>query len=211
MKKVVGIATMKGRERSLEISINSLIKQVDEIFIYDNRYMPNKADNGKFYGLTQINEPCYYFTCDDDLRYNVDYIENMIEGIELTKSIVTHHGRILRGADVSYYRGHDSIRCTDENFRLVKIDVCGTGVTGFRTDYFNPTELHNAKDLRMSDLVFSLEAMKQGKTIVSLPHRKGYIQQLSIDFRKSIASMESKNETRQIEIANEIWRLKNLK
>lgn len=211
MKIIAGMATMPGREYSLKKAVKSLSNQVDEIIVYDNGINPDIADNGKFFGLTQLHEPCYYFTCDDDILYPKNYVSSMIEAIEATNSIVSHHGRILKGKDKSYYRGHDPIRCLDENMRLVTLDVCGTGVTAFRTDYFNPITLIESVDLRMSDIIFSLEAKRQGKKIISLPHNKGWIKQLPIDMKRSICTTESKKEGRQIELANEIWNLKNLK
>ena len=55
-KVIVGIATMKGREESLKKTIKSLAGQVDEIVIYDNEIMPNRADNGKFFPLRLYKE-----------------------------------------------------------------------------------------------------------------------------------------------------------
>ena len=69
MRKIVGIATFKGREKALQKAIESLQYQCDEIIIYDNEVNPNLTDNGKFYGLTLQDKPCYFFTCDDDLQY----------------------------------------------------------------------------------------------------------------------------------------------
>lgn len=207
LKVIVGIATFKGREKSLEKVIESLKYQCDKIIIYDNEVNEDLTDNGKFYGLTQIKEPCYYFTCDDDLHYPVDYVAQMIRAIERTGTIVTHHGRILQGCDKSYYREHKAIRCLGMNQVETIIDVPGTGVTAFRTDYFNPIGLHKSKDKRMSDLVFALEAKNQGKQITVLKHSQGWIKQLPIDNATSIHTTEHKSEQRQIQIANEIWKL----
>lgn len=208
MKTVVGMATFKGREQAVEMAINSLRDQVDEIILYDNEVNPNLYDNGKFYGLTLQTEPCYYFTCDDDLNYPPNYITNLKDKIDSLGGIVSHHGRKLKGLDRSYYRGHESFRCLDNNNFEGLIDVCGTGVTGFRTDYFNPVGLHYSKDVKMSDLIFSLEARKQKKNIFVLKHKAGWIKHLPIDHSKSIHTTEHKNEQRQIEIANEIWNMK---
>ena len=209
MKIVVGMATFEGRELAVQKAIESLSNQVDEIVLYDNAVNPNLYDNGKFYGLTIHKEPCYYFTCDDDLLYPPDFVKNMIEAIERVGTIVTHHGRKLRALDVSYYRGHESFRCLDTNRFEGLIDVCGSGVTAFRTDYFNPIGLHASKDVKMSDIIFSLEAAKQGKQITVLKHSEGWIKHLPIDHSKSIHTTENKRESRQIELANEIHTTKS--
>ena len=59
----------------------------------------------------------------------------------------------------------------------------------------------------MSDLVFSLEAMKQGKEIMLVKRRHDYIQIQEIPIKKTIFGMHHKNEARQIEYANEIFKL----
>ena len=209
MKIVVGMATFKGREQAVEIAINSLSSQVDEIILYDNEVNPDIADNGKFYGLTMQKEPCYYFTCDDDLIYPPDYISKMIEAIERHGCIITHHGRILQGLDLSYYKGHKAIRCLKNSSYTGVVDIPGTGVTGFRTDYFNPNRLHLSKDKKMSDCIFALEASKQQKKIMSIPHSKDWIKQIPIDNDTSICRTMVENETRQIQLSNIIYNAKN--
>lgn len=211
MRRVVGIATMKGREQSLKQVIKLLENQVDDIIIYDNAINPDLTDNGKFYGLTMKKQPCYYFTCDDDLHYPHDYIARTIDAIEEHKCIITHHGRILVKENVSYYRGHVAFRCLDAIYTTTQLDVAGTGVTGFRTDYFNPDHLAFVSDQKMSDLVFSLEAMRKGKKIMTIPHATGWIKHLPIDHSKTIHAEMSRKETRLIEIANEIYRIKTTK
>jgi len=208
LKIIVGIATFKGRENALKKVVESLQNQCDKIVIYNNEINEDIADNGKFYGLAMIKEPCYYFTCDDDLEYPSNYIKSMIQAIERTGTIVTHHGRILQGLDRSYYRGHKAFRCLGSNNIECTIDVPGTGVTAFRTDYFNPNELHKSKDKRMSDIIFGLEAAKQRKKITLLKHDQGWINQLPIDNATSIHSTEHKKEERQIELSNKIWNLR---
>jgi len=121
MKTVVGMATFKGREKAVDTAINSLSNQVDEIILYDNEVNPDLTDNGKFYGLSLQKEPCYYFTCDDDLFYPSNYVETMIESIERLGGIVTHHGRKLKGLYLSYYRGHENFRCLDNNNHETRI------------------------------------------------------------------------------------------
>lgn len=208
MKVVVGMATFKGRERCVEEAIDSLSSQVDEILLYDNEVNPDLTDNGKFYGLNLIEEPCYYFSCDDDLIYPADYVETMIEAIERTKTIVTHHGRILLGQNRSYYTGHRVFHCLQYNASQCRLDVAGTGVSAWRTDYFNPVELAFKEDKKMSDLTFSLEASKQGKQITLIRHRGDWIRHSEkLDISKTIAVTESKNQHRQIQLADEIWRL----
>ena len=210
MRIVVGIATTGLRKESLKKTIESLEHQVDDIWVYDNSIEDEDlTDNGKFFFLHGYSEPIYYFSCDDDIIYPPDYVSKTIEAIEEHKCIVSYHGRILRGLDRSYYRGHSSFACLHNYPQTVQIDVAGTGVTAFRTDYFNPTEIYKSEYKRMSDLVFSLEAAKQGKKIMHIGHQAKWINYTPQPTGTTIYETENKNESQQIELANKIWLIKN--
>jgi hypothetical protein len=214
MKIIVGIATTGNRLESLKLVIESLENNTikpDEINIYDNTLEDvDYTDNGKFYFLKDYKEPVYYFTMDDDILYPETYIEDMINAIEKHKCIVTHHGRFVTKFNVNYYKGHGAIRCLSANFVEKQIDVAGTGVTAFRTDYFNPKQIYKSKYKRMSDCVFSLEAAKKGKTIMCLPHDKGYFKDLSKNQTDSCYTSEVKTDCKeQIEHTNKILTIKN--
>ena len=210
MRIIVGIATHNGREETLNKTIDSILKQVDDIWVYDNEKEPyNATDNGKFRFLEYYQSPIYALTCDDDLIYPPDYVETLLNGVEKHGTICTFHGRKLQGLNRSYYRGHKAYACLRNFPQTAEIDVAGTGVTGWRTDQFNPTEIWKAEDKLMSDLVFSLEAAKHGIGITHLGHAGDWIIQQLIPIEKTIYGRENKKEHRQIELANEIYRIKN--
>ena len=210
MRVIVGMATTNARLDFCKLAVSSLIHQVDEIHVYNNdNEQQDLTDNGKFYFLQLYKEPIYYFSCDDDILYPPNYVEDMINGIGRTGGIVTHHGRKLLGKNRNYYRGHQGFRCLDDNDKEQVIDVAGTGVTAFRTDYFNPVELWKSKDKRMSDLVFSLEAARNKKQITILPHKRGWLKDLRVPSALQISVMERRN-TRQNEVANIICDVKGI-
>lgn len=207
MKRIVSIATKGDRPNQLEKAIESLKNQVDEIYIYDNTKAEDLTDNGKFYYLNELKEPCYYFTCDDDLLYPPDYIENLLENIKKYNCIITHHGRKLIGTNRDYYVGHIGFGCLRTVDSDYDIDVAGTGVTGFNTEYFNPKECAFSPYKRMSDIVFSLEAAKQGKKIMCCWHLEGWIKQQPVD--SCIFEQSKHNCLTQGKLADEIYLLKN--
>jgi len=223
MKRTANIATTPKRESFLKVMLTSIISQFDEIRIYANEFdeIPywmtrftvvkgeNLYDNGKFYFLSKLKEPEYYFSLDDDIIYPSTYVDDMVNAIHKHNTIVTQHGRLLLNSDVSYYRGHKAFHCCNNNFLECEIDVAGTGVTAFSTEYFNPNEIYKSTDVCMSDLVFSLEAIKQNKKITVLTHDCGYIKALPVPFEETIFGNSHKREHRQIEIANEIFMQKN--
>ncbi len=229
MKISANIATYKPRvnQKSLGRAIDSIYSQVDEIRIWFNECEPdldilsrvnghhkikilgnsNLADNGKFISLDNITEPEIYLTCDDDLIYPPDYVKRMVEAIEHYKCIVSFHGRQLLGTGIDYYTGHKSFHCLHGVIHDEMVDVVGTGVCGFDTRYFHPKCLAFSPDQKMSDLIFSLEAAKQGKQMGVLSHAPKWI--THIDNKETIHSTESiKGTPRQNKIANEIFELR---
>lgn len=203
---IVGIATFKGRELLLQRTIDSLKGQVDKIIVYNNELNTNLTDNGKFYGLNYVTKPSYYFSCDDDIIYPSDYIQKTIQAIDKHNCIVTYHGRRLKGIGVEYYRGHDSYSAFKTVNNGMYLDVCGTGVTAFKTDYFNPTSLLDSEHKKMSDVIFSLKAMKDKKKMFMLPHSQGWIiEQRTI---VNIHTEQIKNSQQQTTLCDEILNLK---
>lgn len=203
---IVGIATFKGRELLLEKTIESLKGQCDKIIVYDNEVNKDLTDNGKFYGLNYMNKPSYYFSCDDDIIYPPNYIQHTVQAIDKHQCIITYHGRKLLGKGLDYYRGHQSWGAfrsvTDQMF----IDVAGTGVTAFKTDYFNPISLLTSEHKKMSDVIFSLEAVKQNKKILLLPHSHDWIVEQKTTV--NIKSDQILNSQTQIKLCDEILNLK---
>jgi GT2 family glycosyltransferase len=217
MQIIIGIATTGSKERfeTLALTVDSLNNNTikpDHIHVYDNsKESVDYSDLAKFYFLKQYDEPIYYFSCDDDILYPKTYIEDMINAIEKHKTIVTHHGRILNKLDVNYYNGgHKPFACLHQNLHERLIDVAGTGVTAFRTDYFNPVDLYKQsyKFKRMSDIVFSYQAAKQNKFITILPHSKGYFKDLSKGQTDSCYLTERRNTINQTFLCNLIIKLK---
>jgi len=209
LKVVVAIATYANRD--IKPTINSLASQVDVIRIYDNEKREvNLTDNGKFYFLQEYKEPVYYFTCDDDIIYPPTYVRDMIAAIERTGTIVTHHGRLLTGGlNANYYKGHKPFRCMKTNHSECLIDIAGTGVTAWRTDYFNPVDLYKDPRHKMTDILIGIEAVKQGKKITVLRHEYGYFKENAAPIEHQIYWQQINTDQReQIEGCNELLRIK---
>jgi len=210
MRIIIGIATIKGREEQLQKAYDSLEGQYDYLHIYNNDIENvDYSDLAKFKPLEDYNEPIYFFSCDDDISYSKTYIKDTIEAIEKYNCIVTYHGRNLRGLDRDYYRGHIGYRCLGFHPHDIKVDVAGTGVTAFKTSIFNPTKLYKEPFKRMADLVFSLEAAKQGVDIMILKHEKGDFIDLQAPEETTCYFREKDDQSKQIAMANEIYKLKH--
>jgi hypothetical protein len=215
----INIATYPARFSNLMATLESLKGQADVIRICLNEYksipeclkeyecyIPNHnlTDNGKFVFLP-IKEREYYFSCDDDITYPSNYVAHTVSLINKYKCIVTYHGRLLQGLDLDYYRGHKFWHCNRETTEHVIIDVAGTGVTAFDTDYFNGYPMHNIYH-KMSDVVFSHAAMKH--KIMCAKKSDGWIVPQVVN--ESIYATEGRGkQTNQIQLSNEIYRSKS--
>lgn len=211
MKVVIGMATTEERYEYAVKAIESLKGQCDSIHLHVNSLTNDKADNGKFVPLKLMHKQGeyadYFFSVDDDLIYPKNYVRDMIKAIDEHKCIVTYHGRKLVGTGKDYYKDHVAFSCLRDMDGTVRVDVAGTGCTAFSLKYFNPWLLSDEQDLRMADLVFSLQAAKEGKKIMCLKHSKNLFKYLDIPKELTIFERESKNPTRQNELADEIYRL----
>ena len=208
---VANIATHAGREVTIERTLASIIHQFDEINIYDNEVEDiNLTDRGKFAFIDKYDEPVYYFTLDDDIIYPADYVDRTVYQIERQGGIITYHGRQLLGEGRNYYRGHKSYHLKQGNDTYVQIDVPGTGVTAWRTDYFKP-RIEEMKQDKMVDLLFGLQAARLRKHIhLGLKPQDWLIIQ-PLPFERTIYGQEVMKCEKQNKIADSICRLRGVR
>jgi len=208
MKRIASMATFYGREHNLQAVIDSIKDQVDELHIYDNSREPvDYTTNAKFYFLQFYKEPVYYFTIDDDIIYPPTYVQDMVEAMDRLGTIVTHHGRELLGVNRNYYYEHNTYSFSRKQTEEKRIDTAGTGVTAFRTDYFNPVDMYKSQFHRMSDVLFGWLAAKENKIITVLPHEQGYFVPLQNNPKLTVHGTQSKTKQEyQIMFANQIYK-----
>ena len=195
------IASIPGRIELLEKTVNSLINQVDRVNVMLNNYTRtpeylirdrvqvrhfdnSKGDAVKFYDLPKG----YIFTCDDDLVYPEDYVEVMISKLRErdNKVILTNHGRIMESKPVSnsYTDRRGGSRNPDSRFHClldepaeVFLDIGGTGVMAWHSDYFFP-DYEKITKKNMADIWVAKFAHEQGCKILHNPHKEGWIKYL---------------------------------
>ncbi len=202
MKVTANIATQPSREHQLEQMLKSIEGKFDEVRIFHNTKYENLTDNGKFYALDQIKEPEIFCTLDDDILYPPEYRDILERSVNHYGAIVTFHGRILKEPVRSYYRGHEVFDFRGGLDEPTRVDVGGTGVMAFDTRYFHPKGIAQNPIQRMSDLLFSLEATKQGKDIICLPKEHGWLKQIPVT--DGIVNDRFADQSQQIKLAKEI-------
>lgn len=187
----------------LKLTVESLINQCDELYIYDNRAGIDYTDLSKFYRLSELSESCYYFSADDDIIYPPDYIEHTRQLIDKYGTIITYHGRRLTGDLNKYYKGRHTVydfRGTQDQDLFV--DVGGTGVMGFRTDLFNPVGIHLEPYKCMSDLVLSRWAKNENQKIVCAKRKQNWIIQQEV--KGGISQTYANNDSEQVKLMKQI-------
>jgi len=206
MRVIVGMATTNERRANAIKAMDSLAPYVDEIHLYNNdKESVDYTDNAKFFYIDRYKEPVYWISADDDIIYPEWFVDTCIDKIEQYNSIVTFHGRRLKGTNLNYYREHYLYSLKNLIPRDVKIDIAGTGVSAWRTDQFNAKELYKANDKKMADLVLSLEAKKQGVNIMMIAHDKEDFIVQDIPKELTIFDEMKDKQERLIELANEIY------
>jgi len=161
-KKIsASVASIPSRQNLLARCIDSILPQVDILYVYLNNYenIPNflnskkikvlhskfygdKADIGKFYPL--VGAKGYLFTIDDDLLYPNNYIESMINNIEkyCRTVFICVHGNILPNYKIkSYYKEKKGLHYAKELSEDTIIDIPGTGTLAFHSQLYEINEL----------------------------------------------------------------------
>jgi len=221
MKTTANLATFPEREQYLKIVINSIINQFDEVRVCLNEYksipswlpknvtavIPNNdlTDNGKFMFL-QPNE--IYCTLDDDIIYPANYRQTIEKHIKANPNYIsTFHGRILAHNQSRYYQNanHKTFHCVNQLDTPTLLHVCGTGVSGFNTNYFFPNEIAHHPLQKMSDLLCSLFAAQNDIGIICQPHKANWFQVL--DVPRTIYNEKKNDDKIQAMLANRITRL----
>jgi hypothetical protein len=193
-KIIVQVASIPVRVASLRLVVQSLLPQVDELFVSLNGYeaapdfllnndkigyvlLDNSLGaSAKFYDIDKRNG--YVLTCDDDFCYPSGYVQHMLDGLKKHGGIVTLHGKRFASRPISSYRnGYTQIfRCIDSVEDDYVVDIGGTGVMAFHTDSIK-LSIANFPMKNMADIWLSKCAHEQGVPITVLSHLHNYVRQ----------------------------------
>jgi hypothetical protein len=210
------IASVPARASSLQATVNSLLPQVDKIFVALNGYteIPSFIYNDKIVHIVTDNalgdaykfydadtRRGYVLTCDDDLVYPEGYVSYMINGIKKHKGIVTLLGKRYDDRPIkSFRKGYTSIsRALSTVSKDSVVHVGGTGCMAYHTDHFNVT-MDEFQKANMADLWVAKAAHEQGVKITVLAHPKHYMKHTL--FPERIWNTSGNMDTYQTEVIN---------
>jgi hypothetical protein len=126
---IAQIATIPGREFTVEIAERSLWPQVDVVNVIRN----SPTDGLKFSGLTNYSLNDVVFICDDDIGYPPDYVKVMLSYLK-PGIVITCMGKVLHKTPIeSYYHSgaKESYKALEDCHNGAMVDIPGTGVMAF--------------------------------------------------------------------------------
>jgi hypothetical protein len=182
-KTVATLATFAGRESNCYAAVESLLPQVDAVFVYRNSGTfehakvhlitgEDRGSNNKFFGI-QFAE--HAFICDDDIIYPPDYVAKTLSHPKSKTAIITYHGRVMppRPAQ-SYRKGAKTVINFGNANKQTVVDILGNGVTSFPTSLFTP-KWNEWPYSNMDDIFTSVDAYNQRIEIILPEKEAGWI------------------------------------
>lgn len=185
------MATIPGREQSCLDALESLIDQVDEIYVALNQYatlpdwlpagvkavLTDGGDEEKFRICPLLEPDVLFFSCDDDLIYPIDYVsQTLVRSRDLSGEILTYHGRILETPVKKYYLSGQKFPWHRDVAKDARVHVGGTGVMAFRIRDFRPwPEIFLDRFPLMANVHVAVEAQRRRVPIRVLQHSARWI------------------------------------
>lgn len=230
-KIIIGVALLLERSSFFRESIlPNLIKMADEVWIYKGgektqpmlgrpdkegsirfRMAPylSLGDAGKFLAYEMTEEKnFYFFACDDDLVYPLDYAEKMIEWIEFLgrRCVVSLHGSTFSSMPVdSYYKRKRTIPCLGDFPTAQRIIFPGSGACAFHSSTVKIDVKEQFRTRNMADIWLGKLLQDQETPAVVLPHSHDYLAyNSSIKNEDTIWGKENKRDFTQTALVNQL-------
>lgn len=209
------IASLPERVDTLKKTVEGLSPQVDYIYVSLNNYtkvpqflkkkhiVPALCDNtlgdaAKFLRVEDVHG--YIFVCDDDIIYPGNYVDYMINKIELHGAVVSLLGKVygerpVRSFRVSYT---EIYRCLSDVVGDHVVDVCGTGAMAYHSDDVS-VSIDDFPMRNMADIWMSRIAKEHGVKMVAVEHDCDFVQHVKYEDRIWVDTVD---DTAQTEILN---------
>lgn len=196
---VCGMASIPSRVDVLRVAVDSILPQVDHLFVYLNGFdwVPgflasekitvfrssqygDYRDNSKYFGLRCLEEEGYFFSIDDDIEYPSDYVSEMVAAIERydRSAIVGVHG-VIYGAGSRLFLDRAVLHFRNPLEADVPVSALGTGTTAFHTSALS-FDCLEFKQVGMADLVTAQAASRHGVPMIAVARGPGWLQGLEI-------------------------------
>jgi len=196
---IASMATIPGRIESLPMVLDSILPQVDRLYVYLDGHTEiplclsehdkiqvvgrnidrRLGDAGKFLGPLEMEHNDFYcFTIDDDVLYPPDYVRHMLSAIHRydRKAVITAHGSVLQSEKpiTHYFRQRKLYHYRMRVVSDVAVHVPGTGAMAFHSSTIR-APIQAFEQANMADVWFAGLARRQCVPIIVCAHEKGWI------------------------------------
>ena len=220
---VAGMATMPSRLDSFELALNSILPQVDRLFLFLDRFdhpyvsadprvvvlssqlFGDLRANGKLMGLNMSGPDAYYFCVDDDIIYPHDYVQCHLQFLHQQRNAIVSgvHASKLNGKLENYLTDRTILHRSAELSDAVRVDVTGTCTAAFHTGALQ-FDVRKWTTSNMVDLNFALECKKQAVPMLAMPRKQGWIKCISENQPDSIFAALKKDHRIQTQLAKSL-------
>lgn len=189
LPRIGGMATMPTRAHTLAIALDSILPQVDRLFLYFDKhervpdfvagrpkivpllpaqYGPIGGD-GKLLGALLMGSPCLYFCFDDDIFYPLGYVELLASGLERHRfgALVGIHATRFVAPHLSYRRHRQVLHFSAPLASDVPVDEIGAGTLAFHSGRFR-VDPRAWRYHTMGDLMVAIEGVRRGLPRIAL-------------------------------------------
>ena len=198
LERVATIATMPSRIEGLEKALNSMLPQVDRVFVYLDNFtsvpgflndspkisvfraeeVGNYHSSSRFLALGQ--SPCVLFPFDDDIIYPPDYAETLVSvlGAIGGRTMVGVHGRIFKPPHKSYIRDAVMTHFATSLPQNIHVHELGAGTCAFLSGQLN-FNVAQWPSTDMDDLLLAIEAQKRSIRRIVIKRTANWLQPIA--------------------------------
>ena len=219
---VGGMATMPSRENSLIEALPNILKNVDILYLYLDKYeyVPkflykfpkikiienlNMGVTGKFLGVQMHHKSCIFFGFDDDIIYPNNYVEYLISALskENFKAIVGVHGLNIKKPFSSFVKDIFSYHFEEKLDESKYVDILGCGTIAFHSDFFTPN-INSWSNKNMDDLQIMRECIEHNFRRICISRPKNFLKGIAKSQPDSIWAKTKLNDYKETKFIQEI-------
>jgi len=213
------VASIPSREKSLALTVGSLVDQVDRLNVFLNNYgtVPgflrrdkitvetnqkhgDKGAAGKFFWHDKLTG--YLLTCDDDIVYPPDYVRRVVDGIDRynRRAVVGFHGSTF--VKKQYVGGTTRHHFSGSLAKDTHVHILGTGCIGL---YSSTLALSCESFPYANKTDIWLGAICQDKRVpmISLAKKSSWIR--GVSHKETLWNRVRKDDSLETEIVQKYW------
>lgn len=224
LPRVAGMATMPSRAATAAEALATILPQVDVLWLFLDRFdavPPYARDrrirvvrsqdvgdlraNGKLLGVALNEQPCIFFSVDDDIAYPPDYCDTLVKHLDRYDQpvVVGVHAALFPDDLRSYTRDTKVLHRRSPQERARCVDLLGTDSIAFRTTTLH-FDVRAWTNVNMVDLSFARLASERSIPLVMIPRGAHWLRALDENQQDSIWRSALQDDSRQSVLAREL-------